>query len=72
MTIYIYFASDRGARYCDERVCMSAGYQWDGSPSSADKPPQYFAKPPRPTQPPTLSGREMSTSQSAVVLCSWE
>jgi len=22
----------------------------------ADKPPQYFTKPPRPTQPPTLSG----------------
>jgi len=28
----------------------------DGWPSSADKPPQYFTKPPRPTQPPTLSG----------------
>jgi len=25
-------------------------------PSSADKPPRYFTKPPRPTQPPTLSG----------------
>ena len=26
---------------------------------------------PRPTQPPTLSGREMNTSQSAVMLCGW-
>ena len=24
MTIYIYFAAGRGARYGDERVCMSA------------------------------------------------
>jgi len=26
---------------------------------------------PRPTQPPTLSGREMRTSQSAMMLCGW-
>jgi len=32
-------------------------------------PRQYFTEPPRPTQPPTLSGREMSTGQSAVTLC---
>jgi len=35
-------------------------------------PPQYFTKPPRPTQPPTSAGWEMSTSQSVVMLCSWE
>ena len=29
-------------------------------------------QPPRPTQPPTISGREMSTGQSAVILCGWE
>jgi len=33
------------------------------------KPPQYFTKPPRPTQSPTLSGRKISTGQSAVTLC---
>jgi len=26
---------------------------------------------PRPTQPTSLSGQEMSTSQSAVMLCGW-
>ena len=35
---------------------VGPGYYWDGWPSSAAKPPQYFTKPPRPTQPPTLSG----------------
>jgi len=25
----------------------------------AGKPPQYFTKPPRPTQPPTPAGREL-------------
>jgi len=35
------------------------------------KPPQYFTKPPRPTQPPTPAGYEMSPSQSAVTLYSW-
>jgi len=38
----------------------------------AGKPPQYFTEPPRPTQPATLSGREMITGQSAVMLCGWE
>jgi len=32
----------------------------------ADKPPQYFTKPARPTQTPPSVGREMSTSQSEV------
>jgi len=45
---------------------------WNGWPSSAGKPPHHFTKPPRPTQLPTLSGREMSTSESAVTLCGWE
>ena len=35
----------------------------------ADKPPQYFTKPARPTQPPTPVEREMSTSQSEVTFC---
>jgi len=33
--------------------------------------PQYFTKPPRPTQPLTFAEREMSTSQSAATLCGW-
>jgi len=39
----------------------------------AAKPPQHFTKPLKPTQPPTLSGREMSrlTGQSAAMLCGW-
>jgi len=37
----------------------------------AGKPPQYFTEPPRSTQPPTLSGREMSTGQSVAMLCGW-
>ena len=36
-----------------------------------DKPIRYFTKPPRPTQPPTLRGTEMSTGQSVVMLCGW-
>jgi len=35
----------------------------------ADKLPQYFTKPARPTQPSTLVGRQMSTSQSEVTFC---
>jgi len=32
----------------------------------ADKPPQYFTKPARPTQPTPSVGREVSTGQSEV------
>ena len=35
---------------------VGPGYYWHGWPSSVDKPPQYFIKPPRPTQDHTLSG----------------
>jgi len=34
-----------------------------------DKPPQYFTKPARPTQPPTSVGQEMNISQSEVTFC---
>jgi len=37
----------------------------------AGKPLQYLTNATGPTQPPTLSGRETSTSQSAVTLCGW-
>jgi len=35
---------------------VGPGKYWDGWPSLADKPPKYFTKQPRPTQPPILSG----------------
>jgi len=40
----------------------------------AGKPPQYFTELHRPTQPTPLTpsvGWEMSTNQSAVILCGW-
>jgi len=37
----------------------------------AGKSTRYFAKSPKQTQSPTLSGTKMSTSQSAVTLCGW-
>jgi len=35
------------------------------------KPPRYFLKPPRPSQPPTLSGMGMNTGQSVAMLWGW-
>ena len=40
---------------CTETVMYRKRPNPDGCPSSADKPPHYFTKPPKPTQPPTLS-----------------
>jgi len=37
----------------------------------ADKPPQYFTMPPRPTQPPTLSRMGNEYQPSALMLCGW-
>jgi len=50
-------ASGRALNSLSTRLLyVGPGYYWDGRPSSADKPPQYFTKPPKPSLPPTLSG----------------
>jgi len=40
-----------------------------------DKPPRYFTKPPRPTQPPTFSGTRSEyrpkCDDAAIMLCGW-
>jgi len=50
---------------------LYVGPDWSVSSNRNGQTTSVCNQSPRPTQPPTLSGREMSTGQRAVMLCGW-